>query len=81
MVNRRIRIRSINLCLEDLAPLGYEPDLFEPETDTKYRRLQEAVDKIQIRYRVGSVITGLVLAYQPHRNSGYELQDIRLQDG
>jgi DNA polymerase-4 len=61
-VNRRIRIRSVGLCLEDLAPLSYEPDLFEPEADIKYRRLQEAVDKIQIRYGVGSVTTGLVLA-------------------
>ncbi|MCL2478381.1 MAG: DNA polymerase [Treponema sp.] len=29
-VTRRIRIRSVCLSLEDLRPLGYEPDLFEP---------------------------------------------------
>ena len=59
---RRLRIRSIGLSLEGLIPLGYEPDLFEPETDTKSRKLQEAVDKIQNRYGTGKITKGLVLA-------------------
>ena len=59
---RRIRLRSIALCLEDLSPLGYQPDLFEPETQIKNRRLQEAVDKIQNRYGTGKISKGLVLA-------------------
>ena len=58
---RRIRIRSIGLCLEGLAPLGFEVDLFEPETDIKKQKLQEAVDKIQNRYGIGKVTRGLVL--------------------
>jgi DNA polymerase-4 len=59
---RRIRVRSIGLCLEGLTPLGYEPDLFEPETETANRKLQEAVDKIQNRYGEGKITRGLVLA-------------------
>jgi DNA polymerase-4 len=59
---RRIRIRSIGLSLEWFVPLGYQPDLFEPETDTKNRKLQEAVDKIQNRYGAGKVTKGIVLA-------------------
>jgi DNA polymerase-4 len=59
---RRIRIRSLGLSLEGLVPLGYEPDLFEPETDIKNRKLQEAVDTIQNKYGAGKVTKGLVLA-------------------
>jgi DNA polymerase-4 len=61
-VNRRIRIRSIGLGFEDLVPLGYQPDLFEPETDIKKLKLQEAVDKIQNRYGAGKISRGLALA-------------------
>ena len=73
-VNRRIRIRSISLSFGDLAPLGYQPDLFEPvyaarmgrgsppETEMKSRTLQEALDKIQNRYGAGSVMNGVVFA-------------------
>jgi DNA polymerase-4 len=59
---RRIRIRSLYLSLGDLSPLGYEPDLFEPETDNKKRRLQETVDRIQGRYGAGTVMRGVALA-------------------
>ena len=59
---RRLRVRTIGLSLEGLMPLGYEPDLFEPEPETKSRKLQEAVDRIQNRYGAGSVMRGLVLA-------------------
>jgi DNA polymerase-4 len=59
---RRIRVRSVGLALEGLRPLGYEVDLFEVETETKGRKLQEAVDRIQNRYGAGSVTKGLVLA-------------------
>ena len=58
---RRIRVRSIGLCLEGFVPLGYEPDLFEPENEIKNKRLQEAVDKIQNRFGVGKISRGLVL--------------------
>ena len=61
-VNRRIRIRSVGLSFEDLVPLGYQPDLFEPETETKNRKLQEAVDKIQNRYGAGKIARGLAFA-------------------
>jgi len=47
---RWIRIRSFGLYLEGFTPLGYEPDLFEPETERANRKLQEAIDKIQNRY-------------------------------
>jgi len=57
---RRIRIRSIRLSLETLAPLAYEPDLFEPDNSEK--KLQETVDSIQLRYGAGTVMRGLVLA-------------------
>ena len=60
-VKRRIRIRSIGICLDDLTPLGFEPDLFEAETDAKNRKLQEAVDSIQKRYGAGTVTRGPVL--------------------
>jgi len=59
---RRIRIRSLGLCLAGLTPLGYEPDLFEPETETANRKLQEAIDKIQNRYGLEKISRGLVLA-------------------
>ena len=59
---RRIRIRSLGLSLEGLKPLGYEPDLFEPETEAKNRWLQEAIDRIQNRYGAGKITRGLVLA-------------------
>jgi DNA polymerase-4 len=59
---RRIRIRSIGLALEGLAPLGYEIDLFETEKETKERKLQAAVDAIQNRYGAGTLYKGLVLA-------------------
>ena len=62
IVIRRIRIRSITLNLEDLIPLGYQPDLFEPENETKNRRLQEAADKMQNRFGIGKITKGLVLA-------------------
>jgi DNA polymerase-4 len=61
-ITRRITVRSIYLSLEDLSPLGYEPDLFEPESDTKKQRLQEALDRIQGRYGTGSVMRGIALA-------------------
>jgi DNA polymerase-4 len=59
---RRIRIRSLRLSLEGLTPLDFQPDMFEPETDLKNRRMQEAADKIQNRYGAGAVTKGLVLA-------------------
>ena len=59
---RRIRIRSIGLKLEDCAPLGYQPDLFEPETDIAHHKLQEAVDSIKRRYGAGVVMRGISLA-------------------
>jgi DNA polymerase-4 len=59
---RRIRIRSVGLALEELLPLGYTADLFEPEGETKNRKLQEAVDAIQKRYGAGAVCRGPVLA-------------------
>jgi len=62
IIARRIRIRSVVLSLEGLMPLGFEPDLFEPETETKGRKLQEAVDSIQSRYGAGKVTRGIVLA-------------------
>jgi DNA polymerase-4 len=58
---RRIRIRSIAISFDDLIPLGYQPDLFEPETEIKNRKLQEAVDKIQIRFGIGKVTRGVAL--------------------
>jgi DNA polymerase-4 len=60
--NRRIRVSSICLSLEDMAPLGYEPDLFEMLNETKEIRLQEAIDLIQGRYGAGAVMRGIVLA-------------------
>jgi DNA polymerase-4 len=70
---RRIRIRSIGLSLEGLIPLGFEPDLFEPETEIKDRSLQEAVDKIQNRYGVGKITKGLVLEAKKMRNENKEM--------
>jgi DNA polymerase-4 len=64
-VVRRIRVRSIGLSLEGLIPLGYEPDLFEPESEIKDRKMQEAVDLIQNRYGVGKVTRGLTIATPP----------------
>jgi len=58
---RRLRLRSLSLSLEALSPLGYEVDLFEAPPETKNRKLQEAVDKIQNRYGVEAVTRGVVL--------------------
>ena len=60
-VDRRIRIRSIGLCFEDLNHLGYQPDLFEPEAEARNRKIQEAIDKIQNRYGVEKITMGLCL--------------------
>ena len=68
-VTRRIRIRSIRLSLEDLLPLGYEPDLFEPCAPAGKRRLQEAVDSLQTRYGIGTVTRGIVLAASNMRHN------------
>jgi len=65
---RRIRIRSIKLVFEELTPLTFQPDLFEPETEIKERHLQEAVDKIQNRFGAGKITRGVVLAAM--NNSG-----------
>ena len=62
IANRRIRIRSIKLVFDELTPLGYQPDLFEPETEIKERHLQEALDKIQNRFGAGKITRGIVLA-------------------
>ena len=76
-VTRRIRIRSVSISLEDLRPLGYEPDLFEPsaagaadapsaaykaDAGAKKWRLQEAIDSLQTRYGAGTITRGIVLA-------------------
>jgi DNA polymerase-4 len=61
-VNRRIRVRTIYLSLENLAPSGYTYDLFEPERDAKKSRFQEAVDLVQGRYGVASLMRGVTLA-------------------
>jgi len=66
-VKRRIRMRSICLGFEDLTPLGYQPDLFEPETEIKEYKLQEAIDKIQNRYGVGKISRGIA-GYQTVNN-------------
>ena len=65
---RRIRIRSIKLVFEELTPLTFQPDLFEPETEIKERHLQEAVDKIQNRFGAGKITRGTVLAACKIRN-------------
>jgi len=62
IVSRRIRIRSVGLSLEGLTHLSYEPDLFDLESETENRRIQEAVDKIQNKYGEGKITKGLVLA-------------------
>jgi len=66
-IDRRIRIRSIGISFENLVPLGFQPDLFEPETETANRKLQEAVDKIQNRYGAGKIKRGLALAIKKDR--------------
>jgi len=70
-VIRRIRIRSIALSLEGLKPLGFEVDLFEPETEIANRKLQEAADKIKDRYGAGKVIRGIVLAASAKKDIKY----------
>jgi DNA polymerase-4 len=73
-VVRRLRVRSMGLSLEGLVALGYEPDLFEPETCypwdnfTKNRKLQEAADDIQNRFGLGKLTRGLVLAASLTKN-------------
>jgi hypothetical protein len=61
IVKRRLRIKAIGLQLKGLAPLGYEVDLFIPETEGKERGLQEAVDRIRGRFGINSLISGMVL--------------------
>jgi DNA polymerase-4 len=56
---RRIRVRSVALALEGLVPLGYEPDLFEPEGEAKHRKLQAAADTIKKRYGENAVHRGM----------------------
>jgi len=70
-LNRRIRLRSIGLSFEELVPLSYQPDLFEPETEITNKKLQEAVDKIQNRFGMGKVTRGIVLAASKNRTEAY----------
>jgi len=56
---RRVRISSICVSLEDLAPLGYEADLFSFEDEVKEWRLQRALDLIHDRYGTGAVMRGI----------------------
>jgi len=67
-VTRRLRVRTIGLSLEGLTPLGYQPDLFEPEMDVKNKKLQEAVDKIQNHYGARAVMRGVVLEAKKKSN-------------
>ena len=60
-MTRRIRIRSLGLCFEDLTHLWYQPDLFEPEGETADRKLQEAVDRIRNRYGAEKIARGGIL--------------------
>jgi DNA polymerase IV len=57
---RRVRISSICVSLEDLAPLGYEADLFSFEDESKEWRLQRALDLIHDRYGNRAVMRGMV---------------------
>jgi len=59
---RRVRLSSICVSLEDLCPLGYEADLFDLEDETKEWRLQRAVDHIHDRYGDKAVMRGMILA-------------------
>ena len=61
IMTRRIRIRSVSISLEDTEPLGYQPVLFEAETDIKNRRAQEAADRVQNRYGAGKLCKGAAL--------------------
>ena len=61
-VLRRIRIHSLYLCFEELTPLGYQPDLFETEAETKTRNLQLSLDSIKDRHGSRAVMSGAVLA-------------------
>jgi len=62
IAERRVRISSICVSLEDLAPLGYEADLFSFDNEAKEWRLQRAVDLIHERYGNNAVKRGIVLA-------------------
>jgi len=64
--DRRVRISSICLSLEDLSPSGYEADLFSFENEAKEWRLQRAIDLIHDRYGNGAVTRGIVF-----RNYGF----------
>jgi DNA polymerase-4 len=67
---RRLRVRSVGLSLEGLVPLGYEPDLFEPEPATKNRKLQQAADDIQNRFGLGKVTRGIINNKEKIKNNG-----------
>ena len=60
--NRRIRVRSIHLSLENFSPLSFELDLFDFDDNKKERRLQKALDSIQGRFGVGAVTRGIVFS-------------------
>ena len=59
--NRRVRLNSLRISLEELAPLVFEPDLFGFEDEAKDLRLQETVDSIQVRYGDRAMMRGVVL--------------------
>jgi DNA polymerase-4 len=52
--SRRTRVRSIALELGEFAPAGPELDLFTPE-EAKRGRLQDALDRVRLRYGVASI--------------------------
>jgi len=58
--DRRVRVSSVCVSLEDLAPPGYEAELFSFEDETKEWRLQRALDLIHDRYGKGAVMRGIV---------------------
>ncbi len=60
--DRRVRLRSLTLVLEDLVPARREPDLFVPDGPTRADRLQSAVDGARLRFGVGSLTRAICLS-------------------
>ncbi len=60
---RRVRIRGMSLLLSGLGPVGRELDLFTPHGESRFERIQKAVDTSRIRFGISAITRASAIAH------------------